>query len=76
MLPVIAEGIETERQLVMARALGATHGQGRLFGRPERMAMAGGALAGIAGLPVPRCFSNDLASPSAPLGENRAIMPR
>ncbi|MCS5723070.1 EAL domain-containing protein [Herbiconiux sp. CPCC 203407] len=51
-IPVIAEGIETERQLVMARALGATHGQGWLFGRPERMPVAGGALAGIAGMPV------------------------
>lgn len=49
---VIAEGIETERQLVMARALGATHGQGWLFGRPERLAAAGGALSGLAGMPI------------------------
>ncbi|WP_066042066.1 EAL domain-containing protein [Herbiconiux solani] len=32
---VLAEGVETERQLVTARALGATHAQGWLFGRPE-----------------------------------------
>ena len=31
---VLAEGIETEEHLVMARALGATLGQGWLFGRP------------------------------------------
>lgn len=32
---IIAEGIENERQLVTARALGATHGQGWHFGHPE-----------------------------------------
>ncbi|WP_291039933.1 EAL domain-containing protein [Herbiconiux sp.] len=53
-IPVIAEGIETERQLVMARALGATHGQGWLFGRPERMPVDGGALAGLPGMPMHR----------------------
>src|SRR3954451_21962486 len=31
---VLAEGIETEQHLAMARALGATLGQGWLFGRP------------------------------------------
>lgn len=31
---IIAEGIETEDHLLTARALGATHGQGWLFGRP------------------------------------------
>ena len=31
---VLAEGIETERHLRRALALGATHGQGWLFGRP------------------------------------------
>jgi diguanylate cyclase (GGDEF)-like protein/PAS domain S-box-containing protein len=31
---VLAEGIETEHHLTMARALGATLGQGWLFGRP------------------------------------------
>lgn len=31
---VIAEGIENARQLVTARALGATHGQGWYYGRP------------------------------------------
>jgi EAL domain-containing protein (putative c-di-GMP-specific phosphodiesterase class I) len=32
---VLAEGIETEEHLLMARALGATLGQGWLFGRPR-----------------------------------------
>jgi EAL domain-containing protein (putative c-di-GMP-specific phosphodiesterase class I) len=31
---VVAEGIETAQQLVTARALGATHGQGWYYGRP------------------------------------------
>jgi EAL domain-containing protein (putative c-di-GMP-specific phosphodiesterase class I) len=33
---VVAEGIETTSQLVELRALGATSGQGYLFGRPLR----------------------------------------
>ncbi len=33
---VLAEGIETAQHLAAARALGATHGQGWLFGRPAR----------------------------------------
>ena len=32
---VVAEGIETEEHLLTARAIGATHGQGWLFGRPS-----------------------------------------
>lgn len=32
---VVAEGVETERHVVQARALGATLGQGWLFGRPS-----------------------------------------
>jgi EAL domain-containing protein (putative c-di-GMP-specific phosphodiesterase class I) len=31
---ILAEGIETERDVFVARALGATHGQGWYFGRP------------------------------------------
>jgi len=37
---VIAEGIETEDDLVAARGLGAAWGQGWLFGRPEPIAQA------------------------------------
>jgi EAL domain-containing protein (putative c-di-GMP-specific phosphodiesterase class I) len=33
-LRVVAEGIETERQLEALRALGCDHGQGYLFARP------------------------------------------
>ncbi|MEN0014384.1 MAG: EAL domain-containing protein [Solirubrobacteraceae bacterium] len=32
---IVAEGIETREHLAVARSLGATHGQGWLFGRPE-----------------------------------------
>jgi diguanylate cyclase (GGDEF)-like protein/PAS domain S-box-containing protein len=34
---VLAEGIETEEHRGIARALGATHGQGWLFGRPDAL---------------------------------------
>ncbi|MET0929984.1 MAG: EAL domain-containing protein [Aeromicrobium sp.] len=34
---ILAEGIETERQLVTAEAMGATFGQGWLFGRPQTL---------------------------------------
>jgi hypothetical protein len=34
---LLAEGIETEADLVRARAMGATLGQGWLFGRPRRL---------------------------------------
>ncbi|MGY5883067.1 EAL domain-containing protein [Modestobacter lacusdianchii] len=39
--PVLAEGIEDGRHLTMARALGATLGQGWLFGRPGSGAVPG-----------------------------------
>jgi EAL domain-containing protein (putative c-di-GMP-specific phosphodiesterase class I) len=41
---VLAEGLETEEQVERARALGARLGQGFLFGRPEALAAAEGAL--------------------------------
>jgi EAL domain-containing protein (putative c-di-GMP-specific phosphodiesterase class I) len=37
---VLAEGIETEEQLQRALALGATLGQGHLFGKPDRLSDA------------------------------------
>jgi EAL domain-containing protein (putative c-di-GMP-specific phosphodiesterase class I) len=30
----VAEGVETEDQLILVRAAGCTHAQGYLFGRP------------------------------------------
>ena len=33
-IAVVAEGIETDDQLVLVRAAGCTHAQGFLFGRP------------------------------------------
>lgn len=46
---IVAEGIETEDQAQYARALGATHGQGFLFGVPT----AEPRLAEIADVPLP-----------------------
>ncbi|SDQ34423.1 diguanylate cyclase domain-containing protein [Quadrisphaera sp. DSM 44207] len=37
---LLAEGIETERHVLMARTMGATLGQGWLFGRPEPLPAA------------------------------------
>lgn len=44
---VLAEGIETERQRVTALALGATYGQGWLFGRPVAEVPAAASLPGV-----------------------------
>lgn len=44
---VLAEGIETDEHRVTALALGATYGQGWLFGRPEADVPNAAALAGI-----------------------------
>jgi EAL domain-containing protein (putative c-di-GMP-specific phosphodiesterase class I) len=53
---VLAEGIETEEHRVTALALGATYGQGWLFGRPVPEAANPAGLAGIR-------FSAELAEP-------------
>ena len=34
-LECVAEGVETEEQLVLVQSLGCTHAQGYLIGRPE-----------------------------------------
>ena len=44
---ILAEGIETEQQRVSALALGATYGQGWLFGRPQSTVSNAGRLAGV-----------------------------
>ncbi|MEC5150555.1 EAL domain-containing protein [Cryobacterium sp. GrIS_2_6] len=44
---VLAEGVETEKHRVTARALGATYGQGWLFGRPVAEVPNAAALTGI-----------------------------
>jgi EAL domain-containing protein (putative c-di-GMP-specific phosphodiesterase class I) len=56
-LVVIAEGIENPDQLITARALGATHGQGWLYGHPTPDVEDGHALAG---LPIRRRSSEDV----------------
>lgn len=48
---VLAEGIETSEHLALARSMGATLGQGWLFGRPENL-RPGAATAGIPRVPM------------------------
>jgi EAL domain-containing protein (putative c-di-GMP-specific phosphodiesterase class I) len=59
---LLAEGIEDEEHLAIARALGARLGQGWLFGRPEAMAVAPVASAAVA-LPT---VQHDRATPASP----------
>jgi EAL domain-containing protein (putative c-di-GMP-specific phosphodiesterase class I) len=59
---LLAEGIEDEEHLAIARALGARLGQGWLFGRPEAMAGAPVASAAVA-LPT---VQHDRATPASP----------
>ena len=54
---VLAEGIETEEQAEYARALGATLGQGYLFGRPAPVPRP-------TGRPAARCRSTRRRSPT------------
>src|SRR4051794_25854397 len=61
---VLAEGIETERHLTTARALGATLGQGWLFGRPADGSVADGPV-GTLTLPAPAAEEPDGRSPFA-----------
>ena len=63
---VLAEGIENDRHLAMARGFGARLGQGWLFGRPQEQ------LSGlpVGELPLPR-FAPDLASDASPF----AVLP-
>ena len=58
---VLAEGVETEQHRVTARALGATYGQGWLFGRPVAEVPNAAALTGIT-------FSADPAVTVSPIG--------
>ncbi len=50
---LLAEGIEDERHLHVARALGATLGQGWMFGRPQAEPAAGSAVRALALPPAP-----------------------
>jgi EAL domain-containing protein (putative c-di-GMP-specific phosphodiesterase class I) len=67
---VLAEGIEDERHLAMARGFGARLGQGWLFGRPEEQLCD----LPVGELPVPR-FAPDLASATSPFGVLPAVTP-
>lgn len=57
---LLAEGIETEEQLAVARALGARYGQGWLFGRPAELPT------GTAPLPVPLAPRRASTTPPPP----------
>lgn len=58
---VLAEGIETERHRVTALALGATHGQGWLFGHPVAEVPAAATLRGME-------FASDAVVPQSDAG--------
>jgi diguanylate cyclase (GGDEF)-like protein/PAS domain S-box-containing protein len=58
---VLAEGIETEAHLAMARALGATLGQGWLFGRPGPGAVPGLPTGELALLAAPATPAADVS---------------
>jgi len=60
---ILAEGIETERHLGSARALGATLGQGWLFGRPSATPARDRPVQRLA-LPAPR--PRDAGAPASP----------
>ena len=67
---VLAEGIEDERHLAMARGFGARLGQGWLFGRPQETL----STLPTGELPLPR-FGVDLASDASPFGVLPASTP-
>jgi hypothetical protein len=67
---VLAEGIEDERHLAMARGFGARLGQGWLFGRPQEELSS----LAIGELPLPR-FAPDLATDTSPFGALPAATP-
>jgi PAS domain S-box-containing protein len=71
---VLAEGIEDGDHLAMARALGATLGQGWLFGRPGPGAVAGQRTGALL-LPAPRSSDIEIAhvSPFACLPPEVAV---
>ena len=69
---VLAEGIETDRHLATARALGATLGQGWLFGRPAAEPVADRPVAALT-LPAPAPEEPDGRSPFACLPPAAAL---
>jgi EAL domain-containing protein (putative c-di-GMP-specific phosphodiesterase class I) len=68
---VLAEGIETAEQAAMARALGADHGQGWLFGRPGELVP--GATAGGTGRALVPRFEDDTDTPFERLCRSRPV---
>ncbi|MCW2839412.1 MAG: phytochrome-like protein cph2, partial [Aeromicrobium sp.] len=78
---ILAEGIETDRQLVTAEAMGATFGQGWLFGRPRVLDVAESETIGMAAHLVPTGRVPDAGTPfelaarhSAPRRSHRRLL--
>ena len=69
---VLAEGVESEAHLTIARALGARLGQGWLFGRPARGAAAGLPVGALTLPKVPAALSAE-ESPFACLPEHAPL---
>ncbi|PRY13922.1 EAL domain-containing protein [Kineococcus rhizosphaerae] len=70
---VLAEGIEDEKHLLMARALGARLGQGWLFGRPAAPPPAPVAVAALTLPPAVPTASLSASSPFAALTEGTPL---
>jgi EAL domain-containing protein (putative c-di-GMP-specific phosphodiesterase class I) len=72
---VLAEGIETEEHRVTALALGATYGQGWLFGRPVAEVADPGALAGITFPADPAATEKTARTPYEVVAPHRTARP-
>ena len=69
---LLAEGIETEEHLARARALGATLGQGWLFGRPGALP-ADAAATDVDGLPPSGCEDLPSGTPFELIADRRKL---
>jgi EAL domain-containing protein (putative c-di-GMP-specific phosphodiesterase class I) len=72
---VLADGIETEQQVVTARALGATLGQGPLFGRAAELPSTLPWLSGVRPAPTGRLAGLRQDTPFSVAAERREARP-